>query len=509
MFWRLSLTYGLLVAAAAAVLGLFILQRAESQQRAQLKAERLAVAQLLADEARRNPDLTAEQLVESVEVPPEQLDARMADLRRLVWSAVAFTAVAAVVPALILVRRVTQPLRELTEGVRRLAEGGFGHKVIATGGDEVGTLARTFNEMSERLAKQFYQLEEDREQLRAILDGMVEGVVAIDARQRVLFTNERAADLLGFNLASAVGRRLWEVVRQRSVYQLVEKALAGGGPQREEIDWHGSSQKFLTIFVAKLGGDHAPGAILVVHDTSELRRLERLRQDFVANVSHELKTPLSVIKVYVETLQSGAADDPEHRGPFLDQIAEQADRLHNLILDLLSLARIESGGAALEPQAVGLDAAVGDCLERHRARADAKHLRLETLAPPPSTPGGEPMAAWADPEAVGTILDNLIDNAIKYTPEGGSIRVSWAGDGGEVRLRVEDTGIGIPERDLPRVFERFYRVDKARSRELGGTGLGLSIVKHLCQAMDGKVAVESVVGRGTAFTIHLPRASAI
>lgn len=557
MFWRLSLIYGLLVGTAAAILGLFILRRAEEQLHQQLKHQLRTAAAGVREVIRDHPDLgpdrlnqrlsglelagllvslqTADErgvpvwpdpetrpttegplLIEtlpvqregpvvavSVAVAPHDLDARMSALRGLVWSAVAVTALCAIVPALVLVRRVTQPLRELTEAVRRIAEGGFGHKVVTTSGDEIGTLARTFNDMSGRLATQFAQLEEDRQQLRTILDGMVEGVVAIDAEQRMLFANERAASLLGFNLPTAVGRKLWEVVRQRQVHHLVERALSDGGPQREEIDWHGSMVKFLTIYVARLPGEPCQGAVLVVHDTSELRRLERMRQDFAANVSHELKTPLSVIKVYVETLQNGAAEDPQHCGPFLDQIAEQADRLHHLILDLLSLAKIESGDTAMEFEPVGLDQAVGDCLERQRARAEAKRQTLEAC---PAN-DNQPVVAWADPEAIGTILDNLVDNAIKYTPEGGRICVRWAVDEDNAWFQVEDNGIGIPERDLPRVFERFYRVDKARSREMGGTGLGLAIVKHLVQAMDGRVTAVSYLGQGTTFTIHLPRSA--
>jgi two-component system phosphate regulon sensor histidine kinase PhoR len=224
-----------------------------------------------------------------------------------------------------------------------------------------------------------------------------------------------------------------------------------------------------------------------------------MRQEFVANVSHELKTPLSVIQASVETLLDGAADDPRHRTAFLERIADQAERLHALILDLLSLARIESGEEAFEWQAVPLAPAVTDCLERHRARADARGQHLAAVAPP------HDVAAWVDEESLGQILDNLVDNAVKYGHEGSTIRVLWAADDGQVCLQVEDNGPGIPATDLPRIFERFYRVDKARSREMGGTGLGLSIVKHLVQAMKGRVQATSCLGQGTTFTVRLPR----
>ena len=261
--------------------------------------------------------------------------------------------------------------------------------------------------------------------------------------------------------------------------------------------------KSLVVYVSRLPGPNSPGAVMVLQDTTDLRRLERLRQDFVANVSHELKTPLANIKSSVEVLMDGAVEDPNARGMFLEQIAEQADRQQLLIEDLLSLARIESGESGLEFDPVPVEDAVHACLDRHRTRAEAKGLTLDGVALA-GTPAD--VAVWVDEEGLAQILDNLVDNAIKYTPDNGRITVRWQATPQEVLIEVEDTGIGIPERDLPRVFERFYRVDKARSREMGGTGLGLAIVKHLIQAMQGHVCVTSVVGSGTKFAVTLPRA---
>jgi two-component system phosphate regulon sensor histidine kinase PhoR len=362
--------------------------------------------------------------------------------------------------------------------------------------------------MSEQLAVQFLQMDEDRQQLRTILSGMVEGVIALDAGQRILFANERAAQLLEFQTPNAVGRKLWEVVRVRPLQELLGRALAGQGPAHDELTLTGPTERSLTVHAARLPGSAARGAVLVLHDTSELRRLERVRQEFVTNVSHELKTPLSVIKACVETLLDGAADDPAYRVSFLQQISDQGERLHALILDLLSLARIESGTEVFEFRNVPLEPVVATCLERHAARAEAKHQVLEAIGPNRATPDSAAVSVWADEEAVGEILDNLVDNAVKYTPEGGKILVRWHKDTAQVCLEVEDSGIGIPEADLPRIFERFYRVDKARSRELGGTGLGLSIVKHLVQAMNGSILARSQVGKGTVFSVRLPTSSA-
>jgi two-component system, OmpR family, phosphate regulon sensor histidine kinase PhoR len=441
-----------------------------------------------------------------------------------------------------LARQVARPLEDLTKAAEYLGGGAGAPRVLPEREDEVGELGRTFNRMSARLAQRITRLEADRQQLTAILGGMVEGVVALDAGQRIVFANERAVQLLEMPAGACVGRRLWEVVRQRPLLDVVQRALASTEPRREELSWSGAAARSLTVHAASLPGAEphrgVRGAVLVLHDTSELRRLERLRQEFVANVSHELKTPLSVIQACVETLLDGAAEDAGHRTHFLEQIAGQADRLHALILDLLSLARIESGDELFDFQAVPVGDVVRAAVERHRPRAEARRQRLvvagaaqektgngngsghgnagrgEAVPVPLPVPvpdafspaQAEDVAVWADEEAVETVLENLLDNALKYTPDGGEVRVGWQARDGQVLLEVSDTGIGIPEADLPRIFERFYRVDKARSREMGGTGLGLSIVKHLTQAMRGSVRAASRVGHGTTFIVSLPQA---
>jgi two-component system phosphate regulon sensor histidine kinase PhoR len=458
MFWRLFLTYLLLVVTAVGLVGVVIYQRAEHI---------------------------------------------LYDLARDVAVTVAVVLVVAVGAAYALARRFARPLDELTDGARRLADGDFGHKIRVSGGREHSTLAETFNAMSGRLAAMFDLLEHDREQLRAILSGMVEGVIAIDDNQRMLFANDRAGALLGFESSAVVGSRLSELTCQQGFREIVEKGLAGTEPHREELDWKGPPARTLAIYISRFPGHGAPGAVVVVHDTTDLRQVERLRQDFVANVSHELKTPLAVIKSSVEALADGAAEEPDARVMFLTQVTREADRLEDLIQDLLSLARIESGNLGLEPQAIVLGRAITDCVERHQARAEVKTLTM-VERPPADAPTD--VAAWADPDALRQMMDNLVDNAIKYTPNGGRISVRWFATADTVSFEVSDTGVGIPEADLPRVFERFYRVDKARSRAVGGTGLGLAIVKHLVQAMKGQVKVTSKVGKGTTFRVTLPRA---
>jgi two-component system phosphate regulon sensor histidine kinase PhoR len=351
-------------------------------------------------------------------------------------------------------------------------------------------------------------------------------VIAVDPRQRIVLANEAAGRLFGFRPAEVEGRSLLEVVRNHALNAAVTAGLMTGVPQRLETHRAGTQQLHVEIHVQPLPGEPCPGVVLVIHDTTELRRLESIRRDFVANVSHELKTPLSSIKAYTETLRSSLEIDPATNQKFLGRIEEQADRLHHLILDMLTLARIESDHQAFEITSVDVPSAVRACLESQRPAADAKRIALTIESN--GLPADAPCRVRADREGFREILDNLVDNAIKYTPEEGRVTVAWKGGGARIEeqgssgepsiqqpstlnpqpstliLSISDTGIGIKPADRERVFERFYRVDKARSRELGGTGLGLSIVKHLAQSFGGRVAVESVPGQGSTFTVELP-----
>jgi two-component system phosphate regulon sensor histidine kinase PhoR len=461
MFWRLFSTFLALVAATVTIVGVLLVYRNVT-----------SVGELVADVA---PALAAIVLL-------------------------------SLIPAYLLARRFTQPLEGLARGADRLAHGEFAHRIAPSGGKEFRLLAHSFNAMGARLAETFSELEQDKEQLRTILSGLVEGVVAFDREQRILFANDRAAVLLDFPPGQAVGRKLWEVTRQRAVQDAAQKCLRGGGPYRESIDLNGNPETSLALSVSALpgvGGGAGAGAVMVFNDVSEIRRLERLRQDFVANVSHELKTPIANIKSSIEVLLDGAIDEPATRGMFLDEIDAQSTRLDALVADLLTIARIESGEATMDFEVVAVEDAVHACLDRHRTRAEAKGMTLDGVALLGCPPD---LSVWADEEALAQVLDNLVDNAIKYTPEDGRVTVRWESTAQQVCFEVEDSGIGIPARDLPRIFERFYRVDRARSREMGGTGLGLAIVKHMVQTMRGTVRVTSTESRGTTFRVCLPRA---
>ncbi|MDR3632940.1 MAG: ATP-binding protein [Isosphaeraceae bacterium] len=423
----------------------------------------------------------------------------------MVWGVIGLALIVSTAVAVV-IRRRGMALDELARGVAALGDGRATRPVRTCVGGRVGRVSRLFDRMAPQLEARIARLEQDRQQLRAVLSGMDEGVIAIDARRRLVFANASADRLFGLDSGS-VGRLVAELIRSPHVQAAVETTLFGAAPYQGEITVASReaglrlSSRVLAVRGSSLSGSPPQGAVLVFHDVTELRRLERMRQDFVANVSHELKTPLASIKAYTETLLDWALHDENVNEKFLHRIEEQADRLNQLILDLLSLARLESGQEVFEHGPLALTPCIEACAESHRGRAEAKnHHYVLDLGPL-----DDETLVLADEEAVRQILDNLIDNAIKYTQEGGSVRIACRLAGDSVILEVTDSGIGIPREDLARVFERFYRVDKARSRELGGTGLGLSIVKHLVQSIGGSISVNSRVGSGTQFTVNLPR----
>jgi two-component system phosphate regulon sensor histidine kinase PhoR len=398
-----------------------------------------------------------------------------------------------------LVRHVVGPVRELNSAALAMASGDYRQRAFVSNRDELGALARSFNRMSQELGDQLSELRKSDHRQATVLEGMIEGVIAIDSRQRVLFSNAAAGRLFGFLPPQVEGRPLLEAVRNHQLHDSVGKALESRVPERLDIEWQ---DRQLSVQVSPLLAEPTGGAVVVLHDTTALHRLEGLRRDFVANVSHELKTPLASIKAYAETLLSGGGMDAETRLKFLGRIEEQADRLAELVQDMLDLARIESAREAFDIKPVPLMPAVEACFRAVQPRADAKRIRLD----PDPEGGHDRLQVRADPEGLRVILWNLVDNAVKYTPEGGAVSVRWRPEGAMVVVEVVDTGIGIPAGKIDRVFERFYRVDEARTREAGGTGLGLAIVKHLAQSFGGGVSVRSQVGQGATFAVRLPAA---
>ncbi|QDU48246.1 two-component system histidine kinase PnpS [Gimesia panareensis] len=435
-----------------------------------------------------------------VSITMSKIQLEIASIEKLIWSIALVVSFTVMLITYWVVARMIRPLTILTNAAESIANGDYDQKLYFPQHDELGILAQSFNHMSKEMAERVRQLQASGDRLSTVLEGMVEGVIATNERQHVLFANESAGRLLFFSPKEAQGKPLFESVRNHQLQKAVTEVLMTLEPQRMEVELESTSDRILGVTTTPLPGTPCPGLVIVLFDMTELRRLESLRQEFVANVSHELKTPLSSIKAYTETLIRGAMDDPEISKTFLLRIEEQADRLHQLILDLISLASIESGNQVFDIISIDLRPFVESCLVDQQTVAESKQIELVIEEQEPG------LRVKADEEGLHQILGNLINNAIKYTPEQGRITIRWQlEEGNIVLLQVQDTGIGIEEKHLARLFERFFRVDKARSRELGGTGLGLSIVKHLVQSFNGTIGVTSKVGEGTTFSVRLPR----
>jgi signal transduction histidine kinase len=427
--------------------------------------------------------------------PLPQVDAVIDRAQGAVLVGAMFAVLAAALLAYGFARNVSQPLVRLRDAAQAIARGER-PALDTRGRSEVGELARALRTVDENLNTRLGDLERERSEMAALIGSMVEGVVACDARGTVTMLNPAARSLLGLG-PDDVAPPAGELFRHRAARGAVEAALAGQAAEGIEAEL-GQRTVLLSAHALAHGG-----AVFVVHDVTALKRLETVRRDFVANVSHELRTPLTVLRGYAETLQK---DDPspDVRAQFVATMVANASRMQQLVDDLLDLSRIESGTWQPRPSRVELEPLVREAWQSllDAARGNAASLGFATAIAPDAA------EAWADPEALREILANLLDNAARYTPSGGRVDVRAAREGRGVRIEVTDTGPGIPGEHLSRIFERFYRVDPARSRELGGTGLGLSIVRHLVEAHGGRVEALSALGSGTTIRIHLPDAPA-
>jgi two-component system, OmpR family, phosphate regulon sensor histidine kinase PhoR len=424
-------------------------------------------------------------------LPLSRIDQEVGGIHRTL--AIAFLVIAAVagVVMFLIAREFTQPLREMRLLAEWVAAGDFTRKAPLGAPDEIGHVSSALNRMADELSARLGKLKAERSKLEAVISSMEEGVIPLEADGKILAVNAAAREL--FELRDdPLGLRLWEVVRLQGLEEAAATALRRRTPVRDSFE---VGSRVLSVRLSPvLDGQ---GAVLVAHDITEDRRYDTLRKEFVANVSHELRTPLSVVQGYVETLREGAWKEEKSALEFLEIIDKNVRRLSAIVNDLLDLSKLESGGHVIEPRPVDLRALVERVAEAFRpvAARRGQELRVE-VAPGSGT-------FEADGGLIERALSNLVDNALKYTPEGGRIRI-WGGrDGDSAVMSVEDNGMGIPEGDLARIFERFYRVDKSRSRDLGGTGLGLSIVKHILQLHGGTVTVKSSPA-GSTFTLRLP-----
>jgi len=435
------------------------------------------------------------------------LEAGLRELSWVVWSAALLTAVFGLVVGWYSARRMNSSLDRMAHAAEAIALGDYDAARPYAGSAELGRLAAALDTMARDLRERVDSVESDRNKVLAILASMVEGVVAVDSDERVVHMNAVAGRLLRVSPAAAEGRRIWEVCRIVEVSEILEAARSRGKDLTGEVRLPPpnptATQRRIELRASPLrgSGDEAAGAVVVLYDVTELRRLEAVRRDFVANVSHELKTPLTAIRGLVETLLDDDEMEAGTRSSFLERIRDQAARLGSLVGDLLTLARIESQSESGELALLDLREPLRECAARFAPVCEPKRIELSLRLP------DEPLEALTDEESLRQILDNLTDNAVKYTPTGGRVWISLRRAGERAEIEVKDTGIGIEPRDQERVFERFYRVDKARSREMGGTGLGLSIVKHLVLALDGQISLDSTPGSGSRFCVSLPCAS--
>ena len=415
-------------------------------------------------------------------------------------------AVAAALAALALVswrndRRLFQPLSALAAGAGQLASGRTDHRVQVPDDPELAGLAQALNRLGAAVESQLAAAQRERDHLRSILASMSEGVLVVGADRRALLANPAFERLFGLQ-GEVAGRPVLEIVRRPEVERLIERTLDRGSGDAIEIDWEGPDRRNIELRSDALFGPSpgaAQGAVLAARDTTAGNRLNEMRRDFVANVSHELKTPLSAIRGFAETLADGALEEPEVAARFTGRILDHCQRLEALLDDLLTLSRLESVAAPSEREPVDLGDLARRALEVLTPAAEERRVTLALEA-------REGVTVSGDADGLERMLVNVLANAVKYNRPGGSVRVRVAGGEGTARIEVEDTGIGIPQEALPRIFERFYRVDKGRSREEGGTGLGLAIVKHVAQAHGGQVEVASRLGQGSTFRILLPAA---
>lgn len=393
-----------------------------------------------------------------------------------------------------------KPIQMMIDATQRITRGDFSSRINIHYHNELGDLVRNLNEMSRVLQDRIQQITNDKNELQAILSSLVEGVVVINADGRMMYLSPNFCDLVDVRSRDAKNRLYWEVIRNQEINDSIKMAIEDKKAIKKEIHVIGPTDVFFSMQISPImdKGQNLSSIVAIFHDITELKKFDRLRTEFVANVSHELKTPLTSIKGFVETLQSGAIKDQQHAKRFLDIIEQQTKRLENLVNDLLTLSSLESHQIPMHFQNERIDAVILSVVDSCRTQFERKGHDVRV-----NIAKDLPMIS-VDRQRIEQVFVNLFDNAAKFTPQDGRIEINVNRDKDQLRVDVCDNGIGIAPEHIPRLFERFYRVDKARSKDLGGTGLGLSIVKHIVLAHRGNLSVTSKVGNGATFSVFLP-----
>lgn len=426
----------------------------------------------------------------------EEAYSRVGDIRDILLVATALALGTTAVMGVALARTITGPIRALTRTAAQIAGGDFHQSIQIRSADEIGQLGETFNTMTNRLVETLGEVQSEKNRVEVILTHMADGLIAIDTNGEIIKLNAAAERMLAVEEAEALGRQVDELWPTMGFGELATVARESSHSLIQEVRF--GSLIFKAHVTPLPGEGHASGTVIVLQDITELQRLAEIRREFVANVSHELKTPLTSVKSYVETLLDGAAEDPDLRTQFLQVVESETDRMTRLVRDLLNLSQFDQGASQWEVTSHTVTPFLTDMVRRLEPQITQKGLTVHVNVAPQT-----PQARF-DRDKISQVIINLLANAIEFTPSGGQIWVEARGEGGTVRFSVRDSGVGIPESDLPRIFERFYRVDKARTRTLGGTGLGLAIAKQIVELSGGTIHINSVLGEGTEVFFTLP-----
>ena len=432
-------------------------------------------------------------------LPLESVRKTLFTIRKTVFLGLIFALVFAFVLGSIVASRTIKPINRMIQVSRKFSDGDFSRRIIQVPHDEIGELATTLNKMAQEIEDKIKETGTQNQKLEAIFNSMIEGIIVVDQESRIVSVNPTIEKIFGISVKDAAGKIFLEAIRNNDISEVLNKALKQKEYVCTEIALIYPAHKTFEVSATPLFENNSvSGCLAVIHDITEIRRLEIVRRDFVANVSHELKTPLTSIKGFVETLLEGALEDKENNRNFLRIIQEHVERLDKLVNDLLSLSHLESKEIALDNKSFNLRQQLQEVIAGFNSQLRKRNIEIKNDLP-------EAIFVKADQDRIEQVFTNLIDNAVKFNKENGFVKVYAQEINGKIRVTVEDSGIGIPEKDIPRIFERFYRVDKARSRELGGTGLGLSIVKHIIELHGGSVGVESIEGLGSKFWFILPK----